>query len=95
VSGITNNCGGTPPSSANSTSALLVHQNALCASASSPGGTATSTTALAESRTVQRPRPTEQELESCSHEDLLKRWKELDSYVDYLVAQTSSQEGIE
>jgi hypothetical protein len=35
----------------------------------------------------------EQQLESISRDDLLRNWRELDSYVDMLESKTSNQEG--
>lgn len=45
------------------------------------------------SRHPRRIKLNEQQLESISHEDLLRNWRELDSYVEMLESQTSNQEG--
>jgi hypothetical protein len=45
------------------------------------------------SRNPRRIKLNEQQLESISHEDLLRNWRELDSYVEMLESQTSNQEG--
>ncbi|KDR24065.1 Pre-mRNA-splicing regulator female-lethal(2)D, partial [Zootermopsis nevadensis] len=44
-------------------------------------------------RHPRRIKLNEQQLESISHDDLLRNWRELDSYVDMLESQTSNQEG--
>ncbi|PNF23889.1 hypothetical protein B7P43_G13728 [Cryptotermes secundus] len=44
------------------------------------------------SRHPRRIKLNEQQLESISHEDLLRNWRELDSYVEMLESQTSNQE---
>jgi hypothetical protein len=45
------------------------------------------------SRHPRRIKLNEQQLESISRDDLLRNWRELDSYVDMLESQTSNQEG--
>lgn len=44
-------------------------------------------------RHPRRIKLSEQQLESISREDLLRNWRELDSYVEMLESQTSNQEG--
>jgi hypothetical protein len=45
------------------------------------------------SRHPRRIKLNEQQLESINHEDLLRNWRELDSYVEMLESQASNQEG--
>lgn len=44
-------------------------------------------------RHLRRIKLSEQQLESISRDDLLRNWRELDSYVEMLESQTSNQEG--
>lgn len=42
----------------------------------------------------RRVKLSEQQLETISREDLVRNWRELDSYVEVLESQTANQEGV-
>lgn len=57
------------------------------------GTLSTPSSTTIHSRHPRRIKLSEQQLESVSRDDLLRNWRELDSYVEMLESQTSNQEG--